>query len=79
MQKQKDGGLRFVFCGRCVLVFPFCKADADNSCAVAYYNRRLLVAELRTEEMMKIVVVKSPKFLAGFLKLFFGIRKNGNT
>ncbi|MCI8603542.1 MAG: stage V sporulation protein SpoVM [Ruminiclostridium sp.] len=24
---------------------------------------------------MKIVVVKSPKFLAGFLRLFFGIKK----
>ncbi|MBD5113754.1 MAG: stage V sporulation protein SpoVM [Ruminococcaceae bacterium] len=25
---------------------------------------------------MKIVVVKSPKFLAGFLRLFFGIKKS---
>ncbi|MDE7281941.1 MAG: stage V sporulation protein SpoVM [Ruminiclostridium sp.] len=29
--------------------------------------------------MMKIVVVKSPKFLAGFLRLFFGIKKSEMT
>ena len=79
MQKQKNGGVCFVLRSCCVLVFPFGKADADYSGAYSYNNRRLPFAQLRMEDIMKIVVVKSPRFLAGVLKLFFGIRKSGNT
>jgi len=40
-------------------------------------NIRLFLRQALTEgDFMKVVLVKSPKLLSGFLRLIFGIKKN---
>ena len=54
------------FSGRCTPV----------SCGVfADWLRLCLPAQVGREDSMKIVVVKSPKFLKGILRMLFGIRE----
>lgn len=33
----------------------------------------------RRERSMKMIVIKSPKYLAGLLRVLFGIKKDGET
>lgn len=49
---------------------------APVPCGVfAHWLRLCLYAQVRKEVSMKIVIVKSPKFLAGILRMLFGIRE----
>ncbi len=53
---------------------PHC--DIGHSANIAWYH---LLQKLKRGIVMKIVVVKSPKFLSGFLRMVFGIKKEANT
>lgn len=46
-----------------------------SCCIFAHWLRLYLYAQVGKEDIMKIVVVKSPKFLAGLLRLLFGMKE----
>ena len=44
-------------------------------CIFAHWLRLCLYAQIGKEDTMKIVVVKSPKFLKGILRMIFGMKE----
>ena len=46
-----------------------------SRCIFAHWLRMCLYAQVGKEDIMKIVVVKSPKFLIGILRLLFGMKE----
>lgn len=46
-----------------------------SCCIFAHWLRLCLYAQVGKEDIMKIVVVKSPKFLAGLLRMLFGMKE----
>lgn len=60
-------------------VFYFSKAYIGFAGIIPYCSGNMAFKMLmgrKVRYIMKIVVVKSPRFLAGFLRLFFGIKKS---
>ena len=59
---------------------PYCR-DFSRGCALvpcglfAHWLRLCLYAQIGKEDTMKIVVVKSPKFLKGILRMIFGMKE----
>ncbi|MCH5199789.1 MAG: stage V sporulation protein SpoVM [Oscillospiraceae bacterium] len=80
MQKQKQSGDNTVYRSSYLPVLALRQAYACSSgtCACSSGNMAAQVLKYneKQEVHMKIVVVKSPRFLAGVLRFIFGIRKS---
>ena len=71
-----SGGVRLCSGGRDPYCGDFSRGGAPVPCGIsAHWLRLCLPAQVGKEVSMKIVVIKSPKLLAGLLRRLLGIRE----